>query len=221
MRIIVSTILATAIGSAASAATVINNQYANTTVENGYFDVDINGNGEFDIGFEAFDYPSGTQEGYVYTYSYELNGVLYQAGIVDENVNNATVAKGFAAGDEIDENAGSFGGGSLLYVNGSGGSNGILAGAGSTGYLGFQILSSDNYGADDGYYFLDTPDAQYGYFEVSRGSVVLGSFGLQSTIGAAAIIPDPSVVPLPAGMPLLLAGLGGFAALRRRKNDVD
>ncbi|MBU2993524.1 DVUA0089 family protein [Octadecabacter sp. 1_MG-2023] len=32
--------------------------------------------------------------------------------------------------------------------------------------------------------------------------------------------PTPNVVPLPAGMPLMLAGIGAFAALRRRKNRV-
>lgn len=31
-------------------------------------------------------------------------------------------------------------------------------------------------------------------------------------------LPDPNVVPLPAGLPLLLAGLGGFAVLRRKQN---
>jgi hypothetical protein len=33
--------------------------------------------------------------------------------------------------------------------------------------------------------------------------------------------PPVDVVPLPAGMPLLLAGVGGFALLRRRKQAAE
>lgn len=47
------------------------------------------------------------------------------------------------------------------------------------------------------------------FFEDSANTFVLTDQQLSMTAGAA-------TVPLPAGLPLLLAGLGGFAALRRR-----
>ena len=43
----------------------------------------------------------------------------------------------------------------------------------------------------------------------------LSTFSL--TFDLAGTAPPPSPVPLPAGLPLLLAGLGGLALLRRRK----
>ncbi len=58
-------------------------------------------------------------------------------------------------------------------------------------------------------------------FEVSDGilvdSAALNIFG-NRWVDPRIIDPiDPSVVPLPAGMPLLLAGLGAFAMIRRRR----
>lgn len=51
-----------------------------------------------------------------------------------------------------------------------------------------------------------SPDAEFGVFFES------GSFGLTTINGGT------TVIPLPAGLPLLLTGLGGLAWLRRRKN---
>lgn len=64
---------------------------------------------------------------------------------------------------------------------------------------------------DGGILPLPTPSVCTGIwcFEVSRGT----GFGLPATSFSL----DISVVPLPAGLPLLLTGLAGFAGLRMRK----
>ncbi|TCP40836.1 VPLPA-CTERM sorting domain-containing protein [Rhodovulum marinum] len=208
----------------ASAETIVYNGLAGTSVANGYADFDLNGDGFDDIGFYAFDYVSGTQEGGVGTYSYELGGKLYRTSIVNESdaTIGATLAVGFNPGDAIDATSGDFGGGGELYVNGSGTPYGILAAAGSSAYLGFQIEVGSNFGTNDGYYFFGAAqETYYGWIAVERGSVILGDYGLQNVSGEAAAIPTvgsgPSPVPLPAGLPLLLAGLGALGLVRRRR----
>lgn len=57
----------------------------------------------------------------------------------------------------------------------------------------------------------------YAFFDVTRGSVIVNSYtynfgGGVTTPGG---VPPIAPIPLPAGLPLLLAGLGGFAVLRR------
>jgi hypothetical protein len=50
------------------------------------------------------------------------------------------------------------------------------------------------------------------------GTPDAGNFGTAAmTVVAAHPEPDPSVIPLPAGLPLLLAGLGALGLLRRRR----
>lgn len=59
----------------------------------------------------------------------------------------------------------------------------------------------------------------YGFIELSRGSVIGGTFGVNTTIGAAVALPPVSAVPLPASVLLLGAGVAGlgFAGRRRKK----
>jgi hypothetical protein len=56
---------------------------------------------------------------------------------------------------------------------------------------------------------------------ISGDTVVVGAFS-DNTFGtdagaAYAFTADPAVIPLPAGLPLLLAGIGAFAALKVRR----
>jgi hypothetical protein len=49
--------------------------------------------------------------------------------------------------------------------------------------------------------------------------LVAGGQVRYAAIDQGSLPPDLDVVPLPAGLPLLLAGLGGFAILKRRKKS--
>lgn len=85
----------------------------------------------------------------------------------------------------------------------------------------WEILNPDNYssimlvlkaGNTFGAFLLDSAEIMAGTWSTSRGlshaSVYYGGE------------PTPAPVPLPASAVLLMAGIGGFAALRRRKNRV-
>lgn len=61
----------------------------------------------------------------------------------------------------------------------------------------------------------DLVEVGYGYLDFERGSLILNGFALNTT--GAITTPKVSVVPLPAGLPLLLAGLGGLGLVSRRK----
>lgn len=63
------------------------------------------------------------------------------------------------------------------------------------------------------------------YADFSDGQRVLGTFiavagnSDASAFSATGTIETPSAIPLPAGLPLLLSGIGGLAWLRRRKRN--
>lgn len=56
----------------------------------------------------------------------------------------------------------------------------------------------------------------YAYLDMTRGSLIFNGFGYN--LAGSVTTPSANVtpVPLPAGLPLLLAGLGAFAVLRRQ-----
>ena len=69
---------------------------------------------------------------------------------------------------------------------------------------------------------LDTP--RIGFADVNPFALNFGTLNrsLGSIVVTAPVVEPPvDVVPLPAGMPLLLAGVGGFALLRRRKRAAE
>ena len=75
--------------------------------------------------------------------------------------------------------------------------NGPWSAIGAHGFLGLALNLEDG--------------AHYGWLEVTRGSVIVGQMGYQTTANAGA-----SIVPLPASLPLLASGFAGLMALRRR-----
>jgi uncharacterized protein with PIN domain len=63
--------------------------------------------------------------------------------------------------------------------------------------------------------------SNYGWVELTRGSLTASRIGFQTNAGVGATITAPATgptpVPLPATLPLLAAGFGGLAVMRRRK----
>jgi hypothetical protein len=72
---------------------------------------------------------------------------------------------------------------------------------GETGFAAFRIGTAGN--------------ENYGWIQLTRGSLTVGSFGYQSTLNADAVI--PGAVPEPGSLLLVATGAAGIAALRRRR----
>lgn len=187
--------------------------------------LDVNGDGEAD--FEVYDDGDSGSIGGWDTYlslpysnediSYDYFHVL----MVDANTYGTGSAL-FPEGAEIGwDTATDFEWGVDIY--GGSGKN-LLPEVGDSGYLGFVIeyyvscYEGDDYCLEYAA-FGDTvyTNHQFGWLHVEHGSVVIDSYGL-GEIGGSATVPSTNVsaVPLPAGLPLLLAGLGAFGLARRR-----
>lgn len=72
---------------------------------------------------------------------------------------------------------------------------------GDTGFIGFASFDPE------------TEDTNFGFLEITRGSVALGQLGFQQTANLGATVSTTAAVPLPAPLALLgfaIAGLFGF-----------
>ncbi|MCX7567495.1 VPLPA-CTERM sorting domain-containing protein [Sulfitobacter sp. F26169L] len=132
------------------------------------------------------------------------------------------VADLFEAGDVV--GASSFGDDSGFEDLFGSTANNAIPTVGDSGYLGFRLdIGTSIYENLDGYLprgFINVPDSVYAFLNVEHGSIIFGQAGFSNVAGAGAVIPggNPTTpVPLPAGLPLLLAGLGAFALVKRRK----
>lgn len=140
------------------------------------------------------------------------------------------VLKTFSPGQTIDETAftfnyfDGFSGGTLFsefsYTN----DPDVLA-KGETAFIGFAMSfgrdlsggSSREGAPPPGFFDMVDGDVYFGFIELTRGSITPGLLALNPVAGNGATVPSASAVPLPAGGWLLIAGLGGLAALRRRR----
>ena len=121
----------------------------------------------------------------------------------------------FQPGDSVSKTTGPFSKTAKLYEP----SNGPLSNSGDTAYVGlefFEVLSAFDEETEEA---IVERNRYYGWLELTRGSVTVGTLGLQNVSGAAAPIPNnaPNPVPIPPGIALMAAGAMGLAAVRRRK----
>lgn len=146
--------------------------------------------------------------------------------------------RGFNRGDDVASLGGDWTFGGFLYEDFTGG---LLGGSNSSTLLGFRVEVFENevFMPIDPIFCIDVNDpppgcfgdepgrqtlvqTHYGWLELGRGSVVLQGGAFNTTAGGsilAGVAPaDPMApVPLPAAGWMLLASIGGLAAVKRRK----
>jgi len=96
----------------------------------------------------------------------------------------------------------------------------VYWGDGDLGYLGIAIdLTNHSVPVRQ----MDPNDLNYGWLEITRGSLEIGRFGFETVAGVAAAIPsaEPTALPEPPSLVLLATGVAGLLAFRRRKREAD
>ncbi|MCV6592478.1 MAG: VPLPA-CTERM sorting domain-containing protein [Silicimonas sp.] len=183
--------------------------------------------GSLSVDFELIsDGPTMIQQRGGFAHDASGNLIMYQDGDVVERTDDVSFLPGSAQ----------------LYD----GSTGPLANVGDSGIFGFVVdfVSVGRYfeeefavrgsvidapceelDTDFGCGLEETVYSYYGWIQVERGSIIPGILGLNDAAfrGAAVTLPtddptptDPSPVPLPAAGWMLLAGVAGLGALRRK-----
>ncbi len=103
-------------------------------------------------------------------------------------------------GAVVSEGSGNWSSSGFAYDGGLGG----WASIGAHGYVGLRFEESGS------------GNINYGWLELTRGSLTLGRFGYQTTAGVGAAI---TAVPEPSGVLLMASGAAGLLALRRRRQQ--
>jgi len=173
-------------------AGLIITEIGHTLIEGQTFEVDVNGDTINDL---EFIIENG--EGYVRSFD--------QVRFSEEV--NTRYAHIFSAGDTVDTSwfDGSQGVSSPitgLYDSTDGGAWSTI---GTQGYLGFVYFGSGS--------------NQYGWLDITRGSLTIGQLGFQSTVGATAQIAS-TPVSAPGTMALIASGALGLLGLRRRNRVI-
>lgn len=180
----------------------------NQTADNSAFDFDLNGDGIDDYSILT-EGKSGREAGTIIGIDTVLSQrALSVAGdvILFEGQRLSAMTR-FDEGDAVD-------GGKLNDLNFAFlGDEGPFATVGDTGFVGLAL----EFLGDTGVFAT-----HFGWAEIERGSLSVLRVGFQTNANTAAKIPgladDVAAVPLPASLPLLLAGAGGLLAFRRRRD---
>lgn len=154
-----------------------------------------------------------------YAFAWSLSSPEYSYGTTDNS--NSINQFNFAMDSSFDINR--FNPGDSI---GSGWGDWYESGYFFSDYLDFDnsVIESGNWSETGmsgflGFSFEEADGTHYGWLEVTRGSIALGSMGYQNTAGVSALIPsstsNPTSVPEPASGALLL--LGSLVMLYRRK----
>ena len=199
---------ATAFMATAANAIVVESELGLVIADGTFASIDVNGDGRDDI--EIF---AGKTNGIVKGKARKFSGGFTRLKIAKQGAYFTP----FSPGDSVSKSTSSFGSGTKLYSGG----NGPLADSGDTAYLGFELFENMVIADQEEEVEIVERNVYYGWLELTRGSITVGTLGLQNVPGAAAPIPNnaPNPVPIPPGIALMAAGAAGLAAVRRRRKS--
>ncbi|WP_299403627.1 VPLPA-CTERM sorting domain-containing protein [uncultured Roseobacter sp.] len=182
----------------------------NETASNSSFNFDLNGDGVDDYSVAAVNRGKGAFGAITGLAESKFDDPAGNV-LTDGELNRFRLALRFEEGDEVDADSD---GDANRFANAFINDQGPFATVGDTGFVGLVLSLLD----EDG-----VANTHFGWAELERGredSLSLLRIGFQTNANTAAEIPggeDLAAVPLPASLPLLLAGAGGLLALRRRR----
>ena len=164
---------------------------------------DLNNDGEDDFEVSVFSTEFGEAA--------EINGLVNENNLsaeifIDEEDPFSQFATIFQEGDHISLASGDSTMFATLYTDiFEGVSEGPFSAPGSTGFIGLFVVDQfENF--------------NFGFAEITRGSITVGQVGVQTVPGSPAPV-SVNAVPVPAALPLLLGafGLFGFMGMRRKR----
>ena len=228
----VSSALALGVATAAQATTITVDYDPDVVVTTGgfeFFDVNDDGSGDAFVSISSFS--GDARIGGAFDDFADPNSptgfTLSEGEVLQDNSGNAIL---LGNGETVNANtaaekSGIWSSSSALLYSGADTSLGPLGGVGTQGFAAirvglFDASGDDGCGGCEGGGGIGPLNGYiYGWLDLTHGSVVVSQAGYGNGFGVTATTPggNPPVIPLPAGLPLLLAGLGGLAVLKRRK----
>lgn len=218
--------------SGAAAATIIVDYNPDIVIENGQFDfMDVNADAHSDAYGQISQFSGDASVGGSFSDFADPSRPSGFSATQGEILQDAS-GDAILLGAGVDVNAaiaGIMGGlwssASALLYSGSDPNTGPLGGVGSQGFVGvrisvFEAFGNDGCGGCEGGQNPVFEGYQYGWLDVTHGSLIFTQAGYGNGLGVTATTPGggSTPIPLPAGLPLLLAGLGSFAFMKRRKS---
>lgn len=211
------------------AATIIDSYATPIEVTSGFQFLDANADGANDVNIVAQSGSTGSGQMVGTSTRNEAAGYYSVTSILSTPRNGGPLFDAVALGYGVSVDAAiaasmgavwSSGERSYLFSNQFGG--GAIPNVGDRAFVGLKLdyfsLSPDRDGCNGCEFGFEQQllETRYAWLDLEHGSVVIHGTGYGDGPGVAAVTPTLSNVPLPAGLPLMLAGLGSLVWMRKR-----